>query len=163
GLIRYVWAIENDWCFYVKGPETPAKAKSAEGKEVDSALPKPRLFQQSFLRDLDTWHMILAKAIARARARLSGMDYGQEQQQQQQQQQQVITESASVLNSLAAARMLSPHQWSAGYVLEKYKRDRLERSEAEKHDTWLDAVPLVTETRVGQESIVQLTDICRRN
>ncbi|KAJ2680330.1 Glycerophosphocholine phosphodiesterase, partial [Coemansia sp. RSA 1285] len=162
GLIRYVWAIENDWCFYVKGPETPAKAKSAEGKEVDSALPKPRLFQQSFLRDLDTWHMILAKAIARARARLSGMDYGQEQQQQQQQQ-QVITESASVLNSLAAARMLSPHQWSAGYVLEKYKRDRLERSEAEKHDTWLDAVPLVTETRVEQESIVQLTDICRRN
>ncbi|KAJ1800625.1 Glycerophosphocholine phosphodiesterase [Coemansia sp. RSA 2399] len=151
-LIRYGWLVEREWKVYVKDPAATAAAAAAIAAEAPhDGKPTARLFPHSFLRDLDTWHMMLSKAIVRVRMHLNVVKYGKQQQQQQ------CMASDSVL---AAVQTLSPHQWSTEYIVEKHKSEKANRK---KHDTWLDAVPQVSGAGLGHKSSVQLTDICRRN
>ncbi|KAJ2661394.1 Glycerophosphocholine phosphodiesterase [Coemansia sp. RSA 1199] len=118
GLIRYGWLIEREWNVYVKGGVFPA----------------------GYLRGLDTWHMVLAKAMARARVRAAEARYGQAQ-----------GSGDGVPAWDAGSGALNPASWSAEYVLEKAKA---ERAKKRRSDAWLDAVPAVSATA---------TDINRRN
>ncbi|KAJ2091928.1 Glycerophosphocholine phosphodiesterase [Coemansia sp. RSA 986] len=158
-LIRYGWLIEREWNVYVKEPVAIATeaATAMATDDLDNENPNSRrLFPHSFLRDLDTWHMMLSKAIVRVRIRFNNVNHSQKQRT-------AAAESVPAWDALAAVQTLSPHQWSTEYILEKYKSEKSEKAKKKRHDIWLDAVPQVTGTRPGQKSSLQLTDICRRN
>ncbi|KAJ1873090.1 atp3 gamma subunit of the F1 sector of mitochondrial F1F0 ATP synthase [Coemansia sp. RSA 990] len=132
GLIRYGWLIEREWNVYVK-----ADAES--------------VFPTGYLRGLDTWHMVLAKAMARVRVRAAEARYGQSQAESDEAQAWETSQ-------------FSPVSWSAEYVLERAKADRAkaDRGKNRRADPWLEAVPPLA-ARPGQPACTQVLDIQRRN
>ncbi|KAJ2366873.1 Glycerophosphocholine phosphodiesterase [Coemansia sp. RSA 2610] len=115
GLIRYGWLIEREWMEYVQAPASTSDAAQHGAGGV---------FPAGYLRGLDAWHMVLAKAMARVRVRAAEARYGQ-----------VGGEAG------AAAMAADPGLWSAEFVLEKAKA---ERAKKRRGDAWLDAVSVST-------------------
>ncbi|KAJ2303855.1 hypothetical protein IWW52_006708, partial [Coemansia sp. RSA 2704] len=68
GLIRYGWLIEREWMEYVQAPASTSDAAQHGAGGV---------FPAGYLRGLDAWHMVLAKAMARVRVRAAEARYGQ--------------------------------------------------------------------------------------
>ncbi|KAJ2551211.1 Glycerophosphocholine phosphodiesterase [Coemansia sp. RSA 1933] len=145
-LIRYGWLVEREWKTYVKEPAAVRNSSSS------------RLFSQSFLRDLDTWHMTMLKAIVEVRTRLDSVS--------DEEQQNKVPDRAAGRNAQAEEQVLRPHEWSTEYIVERYNTEKSGKAEAAKkpHDmAWLDAVPQVSGAQAGHKSSLQLTDVCRRN
>ncbi|KAI9504228.1 Glycerophosphoryl diester phosphodiesterase family-domain-containing protein [Coemansia spiralis] len=143
-LIRYGWLVEREWNTYVVSPSAAAKGSRKKSS-------KSGLFPSSFLQGLETWHMSLTRAIVRVRQRPLTLSYSHLD---------AGASNAQPQDPMTSVQMLSPHQWSTEYILEKYKA---EKAKTKKSDPWLDGVPQVTGMRIAQKSCIQLTDVRRRN
>ncbi|KAJ2795232.1 hypothetical protein H4R20_005950, partial [Coemansia guatemalensis] len=135
GLIRYGWMIEREWSTYVKtrGSTSERRGRSSSSGEV---------FPAGYLRGLDTWHMVLGKAMARMRMKTSETRYGQGHG---------AADSAQAWEGMGGGA-LDPTSWSTEYVLE---RARAERGKRRRVDAWLAAVP-------GLAASTKATDMRRR-
>ncbi|KAJ2078177.1 Glycerophosphocholine phosphodiesterase [Coemansia sp. RSA 988] len=134
GLIRYGWMIEREWSTYVK---TRKSANERRGRSGSGEV-----FPTGYLRGLDSWYMVLGKAMGRMRMKTSETRYGQGHG---------AADSAQIWEGMGGGA-LDPTSWSTEYVLE---RARMERGKKRRVDAWLTAVP-------GLAASTKTTDMRRR-
>ncbi|KAJ1720491.1 Glycerophosphocholine phosphodiesterase [Coemansia erecta] len=148
GLIRYGWLVEREWNTYVR----PLNSMTDQQQSVrrNGQTRSGGVFPPAFLRNLDTWHVMLTNAIARVRHISAELSYSNMNANGKNTQQ---------WESMGVMYPLNPTHWSTEYVLEKAKNDRMKK----RPDSWLGSVPQITSPQHDRRSSMRLVDIRRRN
>ncbi|KAJ2788122.1 Glycerophosphocholine phosphodiesterase [Coemansia interrupta] len=147
GLIRYGWLVEREWNMYVR--PSNSLSDQQQGVRRSGHARSGSVFPPAYLRNLDTWHVMLTNAIARMRHISAELSYGS---------MNANGKNTQSWESMGVMHTLNPTTWSTEYVLEKAKNDRMKR----RPDSWLGSVPQITSPQPDRRSSMRLVDIRRR-
>ncbi|KAJ2371120.1 hypothetical protein GGI05_007883, partial [Coemansia sp. RSA 2603] len=137
----------REWNTYVR----PAGSLSdqQQGVRKNGQSKSGGVFPPAYLRNLDTWHVMLTNAIARVRHISAELSYGS---------MNANGKKAQSWENMSGMYTLNPTHWSTEYVLEKAKNDRMKK----RPDSWLGSVPQITSPQPDRRSSMRLVDIRRR-